>query len=85
MDELFYEAGPNKGEQAVIPAGEYRVRYADADTQKQYAGATETPVDLEGTHVAEYGSRSGGCDVGGFGGAALLALAVLALKGKGRK
>ena len=49
----------------------------DADTQKQYAGATETPVELAGTHVAEYGRPHSGCDVAGFGALALLGGAAL--------
>ena len=83
VDDLTWEAGPYKGERAVLPAGEYVVHYVDAETRKKYAGATETPVTLEGTRVVEYGSRSGGCSAG-FGGAALmvLALAAVALRRK---
>ena len=81
VDNLIYAAGSNKGQRANIPAGEYRIRYADAETQKKHAGVTDA-ITLSATSDAKEennGSRGGGCSAG-LGGLVLATLAAVALK-----
>ena len=74
-EALYWEAGPYQGERAVLPGGEYRIHYADADTQRRYVGATEELIGLSGARDAD--RSGGGCDSAGLGALTLLGGAAL--------
>ena len=82
VDALVWATGDRAGERASIPAGTWRIRIEIHDANGDlWTGVSSDTVSLPAT--SPIGTSGGGCFNVGFGGLALMACAMVALKRRG--
>ncbi|MDR3231137.1 MAG: SYNERG-CTERM sorting domain-containing protein, partial [Synergistaceae bacterium] len=72
------------GTQGILPAGSYKIRYADSATRETFVGTTSGTLTTQGTTQNSPDSGSGGCNAG-FGSTLMLAAIIPAINAIKRK